>query len=170
MLTENFNKDGVQILEFNHKNPIDPQLRNLGYEGWSEFKPLAGPNLIWSEKYQKAFELVKVPVPEEIIEKKSIYNSEGKKIFCNPENSTPEDWKEFLLKMNSGEEVEITKDMFDYWMECLPPRKFGNVPFNGKTWRFAFAEGAETLTFFRCDSLGRRYFCQKDIYGPVNYN
>lgn len=61
-------------------------------------------------------------------------------------------WKEFIGKMNSGEEVQIDEEVFDYFLEVLPPVYMGkhvSLP-GGKTVHasFGFAEGAEYVTAF----------------------
>lgn len=168
MKTRETIREGIEIIEVHTKNPLDKQLRERGYGGYNEFKRLVGEGLIWSDKYQICFEVVSVAPPDETpTKKKSIYNTEGKKIYSY-ENTTPEDWKEFIDKMtNTGDLIEITEDLYYHFFECLPPRRMRPV-WKEKRWDFAFAEGAETLTYFATD--GTKFFCQRDLNGKLSYN
>ena len=51
------------------------------------------------------------------------------------------DFAEFVGRMHSGERIAIDDEMFDYFLEVLPPvRMFSNG--------FGFAEGAEPIVRF----------------------
>lgn len=70
-------------------------------------------------------------------------------------------------KLQAGDRVEIDVEMFDYWLEVLPPIYMGRavkLP-DGETVRasFGFAEGSERITaFWRVrDNGATRYFAQR---------
>lgn len=85
---------------------------------------------------------------------------------------SPEEWREFIEAMHSGEEFETDEEMWYYWLEVLPPvmmhRTLTFVPF-GKTPDFArtvnidfgFAEGAEPVTVFWRSLDGKRFIGQR---------
>ena len=84
-----------------------------------------------------------------------------------------EDWQagdgEFLKSMHSFDRFECDQEMFDYWLEVLPPVHMArNVVLpNGDEVRasFGFAEGAEEITAFW--TLGKRYFgCRTNKINP----
>ena len=77
-------------------------------------------------------------------------------------------WTEFIAAMNSGNEFEIDEEMFDYWLNVLPPvfmnRTINWVPCHeGQPMKvdFGFAEGAEPITVFWRSPDGRRIFGQQ---------
>ena len=90
---------------------------------------------------------------------------------------------DFLRVMDAGEVAEIDSEMFDYWLEVLPPTG-ANREQNGESMRmagmggqwtrkdgtvqrfsFAFAEGLEPMTVFW--QKGERYFAQRtNIINP----
>lgn len=86
---------------------------------------------------------------------------------------TCEDWAETIKAMHSGEAIEVGEDVFDYFLEVLPPVYMGarRIVGNGADRRerrvvFGFAEGAENITAFWMtgggyDDPGRRFFCQR---------
>lgn len=90
---------------------------------------------------------------------------------------TTENWQEMIAAMHSGEAIEISEDVFDYFLEVLPPVYMGarRIVGNGAGRRerrvsFGFAEGAEPITAFWGEgsnldpSMGgdqRRFFCQR---------
>ena len=65
---------------------------------------------------------------------------------------TQEQWKAFIKVMRSGQQFEIDKKMYFYWLETHPPI-FMNERVNflpgheGRVVDFGFAEGAEEITF-----------------------
>jgi len=76
-------------------------------------------------------------------------------------------WPAFITAMRSGAVVEIDQEMFDYWLEVLPPifmsRRMLYRPMNSaeqvdRYCSFGFAEGAEEVVMFWQE--GSRYFCQ----------
>lgn len=74
-----------------------------------------------------------------------------------------QDWDEAMQKLNSGEEIEINTEFFDYFLEVLPPVYMGKFveTVNGKhvLASFGFAEGAEQVkAFWEC--AGRFFACQ----------
>lgn len=76
---------------------------------------------------------------------------------------TRENWAEFIAAENRGEQLEVDEDIFDYFLEVLPPvymYRTVELP-NGTQVRttFGFAEGAEPVTAFW--KLDGRYFCQR---------
>ena len=80
------------------------------------------------------------------------------------ENSTVytcETWPETIAAMHSGKTIEINEEVFDYFLEVLPPVHMGyraNLP-DGTQVRacFGFAEGYEPVTAFWKQS--GKYFC-----------
>ena len=69
------------------------------------------------------------------------------------EECTPDEWHEFIEKMQSGEVFEVDEEMFYYWLEVLPPVYMGKtVEIEGVPIRcsFGFAEGTEQITDFWC--------------------
>ena len=86
------------------------------------------------------------------------------------------DWPEFIQAMHSGDTLEVDSEIFDYFLEVLPPIFMGRT-INGQRYSFGFAEGAETVVGFqKVKSLfdkvhppdGLRYFC-RDL-GIMNPN
>jgi hypothetical protein len=76
---------------------------------------------------------------------------------------TRENWDELINAMHSGAVIEIDEEVFDYFLEVLPPAYMGRVVTLpcGETRRvaFGFAEGYEPITAFW--SAGGRNFCQR---------
>ncbi|TVM02978.1 MAG: hypothetical protein CV087_07470 [Candidatus Brocadia sp. WS118] len=76
-----------------------------------------------------------------------------------------ENWREFIEKMNSGEKCEITEEVFDYFLDALPPKfMYETVELvSGEKIRadFGFAEGWETITAFW--KKAGHFFCQQTI-------
>lgn len=78
----------------------------------------------------------------------------------------------FVAVMRSGEVIEIDAEMFDYWLNVLPPKgMYEQVTIKGVSRRADFlqAEGWEELTAFWTEGRGEgaRYFCQRtDIMNP----
>jgi len=64
-----------------------------------------------------------------------------------------EEWKEFIVKMNSGEKVLISEDMYYYWLEVLPPI------YVGMNWRFGFAEGYDYIVDFWKED--EEFYCKR---------
>lgn len=82
-------------------------------------------------------------------------------------------WDAFIAAMHSGNMVEIDDEMYDYWLEALPPIFMNrSIPWpNPKQptrYDFGFAEGAEPITVFW--SVGERRFCQRtNIMNPYAF-
>lgn len=83
-------------------------------------------------------------------------------------HGTPEQWREFILEMQSGRTLEIDESIFFYWLEVLPPVymnkcKMIDVLDNGKEIEvdcsFGFAEGHSLIIDF-WKSEGR-FFCKQ---------
>lgn len=74
-----------------------------------------------------------------------------------------EQWDAFLAAMHSGQRVEIDVQMFDYWLEILPPviwrRAVRMADGSMRAIAFGVAEGYEPITGFWQE--GGRYFCQR---------
>ena len=78
-----------------------------------------------------------------------------------------ERWKEFLAARDRGERLQIDLEMFDYWLNVLPPQFMGRLVrlADGQECYadFGFAEGLEpVIAFF--SSPGRnpsRFYCQR---------
>ena len=74
-----------------------------------------------------------------------------------------EPWREMVEAKNSGQVIEINEEVFDYWLEVLPPVYMNLDQVAGGMWRrcsFGFAEGAELVTDFWTGEKGKRFFCQ----------
>jgi len=82
-------------------------------------------------------------------------------------------WAEFIEAMHSGDPVQIDEEMWDYWLEVLPPvfmgrdvclRKHPQIvgPWRQVRAAFGFAEGEEPVTVF-WKSGRRRFCCRTDI-------
>jgi len=74
-----------------------------------------------------------------------------------------DDFKLYVEKIERGYTLEITEELFNYWLNVLPPvwmrRNFTfkdglNIPAS-----FAFAEGSENLVIFWRD--GKKFFARK---------
>jgi hypothetical protein len=85
---------------------------------------------------------------------------------------THDEWKEFIRVMQSGKEFEVDEEMWDYWLEVLPPvlmnRKITFIPLDPENpvkrtmvIDFGFAEGAEHITMFWRSPDGKRFFGQR---------
>lgn len=78
----------------------------------------------------------------------------------------------FVAVMRSGEVIEIDAEMFDYFLNVLPPKgMYVAVTIQGvrRSVDFLQAEGYEELTAFWREGRGEsaRYFCQRtDIMNP----
>ena len=85
--------------------------------------------------------------------------------YTDPE---PGAWQAFIAAMRSGEIFECDEEMYDYWLEVLPPAwMLRRVTIHGETilTHFGFAEGAEPVVAFW--HQGDRFFgCQTDIMNP----
>lgn len=80
-----------------------------------------------------------------------------------------DNWDEMITATNSGEKFECTEDVFDYFLEVLPPvfmSKRITLP-DGEVVKasFGFAEGAETITAF-WKSGGKYYGCKTNVMNP----
>lgn len=75
-----------------------------------------------------------------------------------------ENWPETIQAMHSGDVIEIGQEIYDYFLEVLPPvymgRKAKVIDGQDHYVDFGFAEGAEPITAFWSLS-GPRYFCQR---------
>ena len=74
---------------------------------------------------------------------------------------TNANWDEFIAAMHSGDILEVDRDIFDYFLEVLPPI-FMNKTINGQWYSFGFAEGAESVIGFWQEGTddAERYFCR----------
>ena len=72
-----------------------------------------------------------------------------------------EPWKETIEAMHSFAPIEVTEEIFDYFLEVLPPVFMGRIvtlPNGTRQYAsFGFAEGAENIRAFW--SKGGRFFC-----------
>lgn len=79
------------------------------------------------------------------------------------------DWTETLKALESGTKVQIDGEMFDYFLEVLPP-VFMGMKFKFKDGveviaSFGFAEGYEPVKVFWME--GAEFFCrQSDMMNP----
>ena len=77
-------------------------------------------------------------------------------------NCTPEEWKEFIEALHSGETLEIDGEMFMYWLEVLPPvYMHEEIEIEGRKifCSFGFAEGREPITDFWKEN--GKLFCKR---------
>ena len=79
------------------------------------------------------------------------------------EDSPREAWDEMIRQMHSGEQIRISEEVFNYFLDVLPP-VFMNRRFNFKDGQsvkesFGFAEGAENVVIFWQD--GTEHFCRQ---------
>jgi len=79
-----------------------------------------------------------------------------------------EDWQEFIRVMHSGQPFEVDEEMWEYWLEVLPPvlmnKEITFMPgHEGHPVKvdFGFAEGNEQVTVFWRSPDGKRYFGQR---------
>jgi len=91
---------------------------------------------------------------------------DGNKIYKY--KSSLEEWREVIRAMQSKRTIQIDKDMFDYWLEVLPPvymHKTRNIDVNndGKLHSifcsFGYAEGYDYIIDFWVKS--GKYFCKQ---------
>ncbi len=71
-------------------------------------------------------------------------------------------WAEFLTARDTGKRVEISKAIYWYFLEVLPPVTWNQTyVLDGQEIhsQFGFAEGTEEVTAYWRE--GKRYFCQK---------
>ena len=68
---------------------------------------------------------------------------------------------EFIAAKHSGNTLEVDRDIFDYFLEVLPPI-FMDKTIDGRRYSFGFAEGAESVVGFWHEGTGddERYFCR----------
>ena len=75
-----------------------------------------------------------------------------------------EPWADTITAMHSGETIEVTEDVYWYFLEVLPPVHMGyRATLNDGTIQracFGFAEGWEPVTAFWENPRGR-FFCQR---------
>jgi hypothetical protein len=70
---------------------------------------------------------------------------------------TTSDLREKLKEAGVGGEVEVSKHLYWYFMEVLPPVAMP-IWLQNRRYDFGFAEGAETIVAFREDDLEHRYY------------
>ncbi len=82
-------------------------------------------------------------------------------------DGTPEEWREFVKAMHSGEKIEIDSNIYYYFLEVLPPIFMNDwvtfVPgFEGHKMYvdFGFAEGYEKIVLF-WHNPQQQFFCQQ---------
>jgi hypothetical protein len=84
---------------------------------------------------------------------------------------TGTEWPEFLSAMHSGEHVEMDREMWDYWLDVLPPVYMGRrvtLPSGHEIHAaFGFAEGASLVVAFWFFS-GRYWCCRTNEMNPVD--
>lgn len=92
--------------------------------------------------------------------------------LCNPAPLSPDNaiytedtWDAFLAAMHRGQVLQIDEQLYDYFLEVLPPLFLGRrvTLLDGSLqWAdFGFAEGAEIVTAFWRKRTGEatQYFC-----------
>lgn len=67
----------------------------------------------------------------------------------------------YFKTMQDGKEHRVSEEVYDYFLEVLPPVMMGNIAYQGKSWGFGFAEGADYVTLFRKDRSSGEYFAQQ---------
>lgn len=82
---------------------------------------------------------------------------------------TVDDWKEMLEARDSGKQIQVGEDVFDYFLEVLPPvfmnRKFKFIDGQEVRASFGFAEGAEPMTVFWTEA-GKSYCRRSTMINP----
>ena len=85
---------------------------------------------------------------------------------------TVEKWDDMLHAMHSGVQTEINQEVYDYWLDVLPP-VFMNKWFTFKDGQrvhahFGFAEGSEPIVVFWKEAAadrgileGERFYCRE---------
>ena len=79
-------------------------------------------------------------------------------------DKTPGAWAKFFEAMGSGEEIEIDSEIYDYFLEVLPPVFMNRAlpfpdPKHPMKYDFGFAEGAEEITVFW--HVGDKFYCRR---------
>ena len=81
---------------------------------------------------------------------------------------TRENWEGLMKAINAGERCQITDDIFDYFLDVLPPkfmhRQVELINGDHVTASFGFAEGAmQVIAFWRRTAVegGAQYFAQQ---------
>jgi hypothetical protein len=75
---------------------------------------------------------------------------------------TRANWQDTIEAMHSGAVIEIDEEIFDYFLEVLPPvymHRFMEIGGRRRQVVFGFAEGAEPVTAFWRE--GVRFYCQR---------
>jgi hypothetical protein len=67
----------------------------------------------------------------------------------------------YFKAITDGREHRVTEDLYDYFLEVLPPVMMGRIAHQGKNWSFGFAEGCEEVTLFRHDRQTGEFFAQR---------
>jgi hypothetical protein len=66
----------------------------------------------------------------------------------------------YFKAIADGKEHRVTEDVYDYFLDVLPPVMMGSITYQGKVWSFGFAEGYDNVTLFRQDRTSGEYFAQ----------
>ncbi len=79
-----------------------------------------------------------------------------------------EEWKEFITIMQSGNKFEIDEDMYNYWLDVIPPVFMNKYitffpGYEGTQMKvdFGFAEGIEYIVIFWRNTNGDKFFGQR---------
>lgn len=93
---------------------------------------------------------------------------------------TKDNWNEMIKAMHSGETIEINEDVYEYFLEVLPPvymNKKKVIDGLTRTVNFGMCEGMEKIVDFWTDrtlqpddSINWSYFCkQSNDWNPRGY-
>ena len=82
-----------------------------------------------------------------------------------PNIMTMSNWQASLEWMHSENQIEVDEEVFNYFLEVLPP-VFMNKVFRFRDGQvvhacFGFAEGAEPITVFWTDKDTKRNYCRR---------
>jgi hypothetical protein len=67
----------------------------------------------------------------------------------------------YFRAVQDGKEHRVTEEVYDYFLDVLPPVMMGDIPYQGTIWGFGFAEGADYVTLFRKDRSTGEYFARQ---------
>lgn len=166
-----FKKYNTEFLYKTASDTLDSLLINKGYLYGYDLKKWehTGNNRLINKQDGREFLVMyyDTQVEHEIAIKNHspIINEHGQRVYDDGEHDPdPRNWYEFLALRDNGDLLEITENLYYYFLEVLPPKAMPARWKNGR-WSFAFAEGAETRTYFK-EEKGH-FYCQRDINGPV---
>ena len=83
------------------------------------------------------------------------------------ETLTMETWDATIAGLDSGKIVQVDQEVFDYFLEVLPPKSMGRrvwTPEGPVVTAFGFAEGTEAIRYFWRNGDGNYFaWCSGEI-------